>query len=179
MRLSNSGQLREKLRQVLNDELPSASGPFGSAIKKGALKVLNFGIGQSVPFASRNGFRVVDMNKGYIKALIPFKGNKNHFGGMYAGAIFTVAEIPGGVIAMLNFDRKFFPILKSLKVDFRKVAKSDVTVTFEMSESRMRTIENEAEAKGKSEFTLEGSVQNLEGEEVARTYGVYQLRLKS
>ena len=178
MSISKSPVVREKLQNILSGEGTSGSPKLASVLRRGALKVLNVGIGQAVPFVARNKFEVLELNKGYIKAKIPLKGNKNHFGGMYAGAIFTVAEVPGGVIAILNFDPKFFPILKDLKVDFIKVAKSDITVTFNIEDEELARIQEDAEKEGKCDFILEGEVVDSEGELVAKTYGTYQLRLK-
>ena len=36
--------------------------------------------------------------------LMPFKPNRNHLGTMYAGALFTLAEIPGGAVLISAFD---------------------------------------------------------------------------
>ncbi|MCE2680107.1 MAG: hypothetical protein LW629_06575 [Burkholderiales bacterium] len=53
-----------------------------------AFKVFNQFIGLSIPFVSRNGFKVVDVAPGYVKALVPLQGNQNHMKTMYAGAMF-------------------------------------------------------------------------------------------
>ncbi|SMF27485.1 PaaI family thioesterase [Pseudobacteriovorax antillogorgiicola] len=179
MWLAQSAEIRKKLHQVFADDWPWASSSIGQVVKKGALRVLNVGIGQAVPFASRNGFEVLEFRSGFIKAKIPLKGNKNHFGAMYAGAIFTVAEIPGGVVAMLNFDDDFYPVLKDQKVEFVKKAKSDVTVSFEMTEAEIARIQSEADECGKSEFVLLGEIKDCDEQIVARSYGTYQLHSKS
>lgn len=142
------------------------------------LTLLTKFIGQSIPFATRNGFKVIDFKPGYVKALIPLKGNKNHFNAMYAGALFTVAELPGGIISILSFDDRFFPILKDLKMDFLKVAKSDVTVAFSLSQSELKRIEAEATKHGKCDFVLEGEIKDKDGEIVAKSFANYQVRAK-
>ena len=118
----------------------------------GALKLVTQFVGQAIPFATRNGFKVIDFRPGYVKAFIPLKMNSNHFNAMYAGALFTVAELPGGIISVFSFDERFFPILKDLKMDFIKMAKTDVTVEFEISESELKHLENEASVHGKCDF---------------------------
>ena len=87
------------------------------------LKVITKFVGQSIPFSTRNGFKLIDFKPGYIKAFIPLNPNKNHFNAMYAGALFTVSELPGGIISIFSFDDRFFPILKDFKIEFLKVAK--------------------------------------------------------
>ena len=177
MGLSDSGNLRLKLREVFANEASWVPSSLNGVAKKSALKLLNIGIGQAIPFLSRNKFKVVDMKHGYLKAKIPLKGNKNHFGGMYAGALFTVAEAPGGVIAILNFDSGFYPILKELQIKFKKVAKSDVTVEYEMSEKEMAAVGKETEKKGKCDFILNGIVKDKDDNVVAEAKATYQLRV--
>ena len=171
-----SDRLSVVLRKVLHEEAPR-SWPKRK-VKEGALQLLNRGIGFGIPFAPRNGFKVVEIREGYLKSFIPIKGNRNHFGGMYAGALFTVGEIPGGVLAILNFDTKYFPLLKDMKVTFDRVAKSDVTVEFQISQEERMRIEKEADREGKCDFVLKGEIKDTKGETVAYTEGLYQLRCK-
>lgn len=179
MNISQSTNLKTKLREVFGDQADWLPKPMSGVAKVGAMKVLNIGIGKAIPFLSRNGFKVLEMKDGYLKAKMPIKGNKNHFGGMYAGALFTVAEVPGGVISTLNFSSDYFPILKNMNMDFKKVARSDVTVVFDMPAKEMKRVETEAAKKGKSDFILKGIVRDKEGDVVAEAVATYQLRAAS
>ena len=69
--------------------------------KTGSYAAVNRIIGMAIPFAPRNHFSVEELRPGYVKARVRLKGNKNHFGSLYAGAYFLVAEIPGGVLSAL------------------------------------------------------------------------------
>ena len=53
-------------------------------------------IEQGIPFAGRTEVEVMVMEPGYVKLKMPLKPNLNHVGTMYAGALFTLAEL--GVI---------------------------------------------------------------------------------
>ncbi len=44
-------------------------------------------------FVERSGIEAVELEPRHIKLKMPLKGNENHFGSMYAGALFTLAEI--------------------------------------------------------------------------------------
>ena len=78
-----------------------------------------------ITFVRNAGLRVVELRQGYVKCLMPFRNNGNHIGSMYAGALFTVAEIPGGALFLSSFETsKYFPIVKSMNIDFLKPAKS-------------------------------------------------------
>ncbi len=140
--------------------------------------VLTKFVGQAIPFSTRNGFKVIDVRRGYVKAFMPFKPNKNHFNAMYAGALFTVAELPGGIITLLSFDERFFPILVDLKMEFVKMAKTDVTVEFYLSDEELKRIESDTLSEGKGEFVLEGEIKDSSGELVAKSFANYQVRLK-
>ncbi|MFD2228975.1 PaaI family thioesterase [Alkalimarinus sediminis] len=151
-------------------------GLFSKVIRKGALATVNRLVGAAIPFAARNQFEVVELKRGYLKAKIPLKGNQNHIGTMYAGALFTLAELPGGIISIFHFDPTYYPILKELKMTYQKVAKSDVTVEFSLSEHEVSRIEKEASEHGKSPFTLHGKLIDNQGNIVAESEAHYQVR---
>jgi len=175
-----NNQLQKKVKNWVNQV--SIVQETGSTVDKlkmsAALKLLTQFVGKSIPFASRNGFKVIDYKPGYVKAFIPLKPNKNHFNAMYAGALFTVAELPGGIISILSFDDRFFPLLKDLKIEFLKVAKTDVTVEFEISEKQLKQLETDTISDGRCAFVLEGEIKDMAGEVVAKSYANYQVRLR-
>ncbi len=131
----------------------------------------------SVPFVYNTGLKAVSMERCRVKLLMPFKGNGNHVGYMYAGALFTLAEVPGGALFFTTFDpEKFYPIVKSLKIDFLRPAKGDTTIDISITEDEARRIAEEAEATGKSEFVLKGEIIDSEGRVAATSEGIYQIR---
>ena len=68
------------------------------------IELMNGALGSTIPTAQQMGVRVVDARRGYAAATVPLEGNGNHFGVIYAGVQFTVAEILGGIIALSTFD---------------------------------------------------------------------------
>jgi acyl-coenzyme A thioesterase PaaI-like protein len=138
-----------------------------------AKKMLEGGI----KFVANSGLRVVELRRGYVKCLMPFAGNGNHIGTMYAGALFTLAEIPGGALFLSSFDAtKFYPIVKELDLRFLKPAKGDVTVEIALDEIHIASLSAQAAEKGKAEFILEGQLKTADGTIVAESRGVYQVR---
>ena len=131
----------------------------------------------SIRFVANTGLKVVELRRGYVKCRMPFAGNENHIGTMYAGALFTLAELPGGALFLSSFDvGRYFPIVKSLDLQFLKPASSDVTVEITLDEARIVALAAEAEVRGKVEFILEAELKSSDGDVVARSRGVYQLR---
>jgi len=125
---------------------------------------------QGITFVRNAGLQVVELRPGYVKCVMPFRNNGNHIGSMYAGALFTVAEIPGGALFLSSFDTsKYFPIVKALNIDFQKPAKSDVTVEISMTTEQIAGIQAEADSNGKAEFVLKGKLKDSAGVPALRT----------
>jgi hypothetical protein len=117
------------------------------------------------------------MDPRHIKLRLPMEGNINHIGSLYAGALFTVAELPGGALFLTTFDvARFYPVLKAMQIRFRRPAFTDVTVDVSLSEEEAQRIAEEAERLGKSEFILNVEVRDANDCVVAETEGIYQLR---
>jgi acyl-coenzyme A thioesterase PaaI-like protein len=112
-----------------------------------------------------------------IKLRLPLAGNANHIGSLYAGALFTVAELPGGALFLTTFDvERFYPVLKAMQIRFRRPAFTDVTVEVALSAAAVERITTEAEQSGKAEFTLSVEVKDTDERVVAVSEGTYQLR---
>jgi acyl-coenzyme A thioesterase PaaI-like protein len=142
-----------------------------------ALEVAKRALETGITFVANCGLKVLELRRGYVKCLVPFARNGNHVGTMYAGALFTVAEIPGGALFLSSFDtRRYFPIVAALDMKFLKPAKTDVTIEIELSDERIAAISAEADANGKATFTLDGEIKDAAGVVVATSHGVYQLR---
>lgn len=158
---------------------PQPAFPIGQLKRTGAYWMLNRLIGAAVPFAVRNGFRVEVMERGYVRAGIPLKGNRNHVGSLYAGAMFVLAEIPGGVLALFDLGSDYVPILTELTMRYEKLARSDLSVEFRLTEEERRRITSTADREGKALFTLKGELKDREGEVVAHSIAHYQIRRKA
>lgn len=152
--------------------------PLAWARKTSGYLAVNRLIGIAIPFATRNGFRVEEVRPGYVRARIRLKGNKNHFGSLYAGAYFLVAEIPGGVLSLFDLGPAYTPILKEMTLRFLKPADSDVTVGFHMDSKTIDAIRTEADHTGRAAFSLEGQLYDDTGELVAISTAHYRVRRK-
>ncbi|RDI61285.1 YiiD C-terminal domain-containing protein [Nocardia pseudobrasiliensis] len=139
--------------------------------------MVNSGLELTIPVAYRMGVRAVEVRPGYASSTVPIEGNGNHFGAMYAGVLFTVAEVLGGAIQLASFDMsKYYPLVKDLQIFFRRPAKSDVRAEAHLSQEEIDRIIADADANGKGEFTLHAKVIDADGTVVAETTGLYQLR---
>lgn len=129
------------------------------------------------PFVERMGMTAQVLERGRVRLRAPLAGNGNHIGSMYAGALFTLAEIPGGALYLTSFDTtRFYPVVKEMNLRFLKPVTTDATVEITLDEAAIARIQAEAADLGKAEFVLEGEIRDTAGQVVALSRGVYQLR---
>ena len=135
------------------------------------------GIVETIPFVHRSQMEVDELDVGYVKMRMPFEPNVNHVGMMYAGALFTLAEVPGGAIFMSTFDaKKYFPLVKSLDIKFIKPAMSDITVEVRLSPEEAAEIAARADENGKADYEWSCELKDASGQVVAITQNRYQMR---
>jgi len=130
-----------------------------------------------IEFIRRMGLKVVEMKRGYVELKAPLTGNLSHVGTMYAGALFSLAEVPGGAMFLSTFDvSRYYPIVKEMTIRYRKPVLTDATVKVSMSEAEIARVTREADEKGKSQFVLNAEVFDEAGQLVCQSEATYQLR---
>ncbi len=130
-----------------------------------------------IAFVKRMNLKAEVLEPGFVRLRVPLAGNENHIGSMYAGALFTLAEIPGGALFLTSFDAsQFYPIVKEMNLRFRRPATGDIVVEARLSAEEIERLQTEAQANGKAEYVLELQLTDGSGEVVALSRGIYQLR---
>ena len=125
----------------------------------------------------RTGIRAVALRDRYAKLLMPLEGNVNHVGMMYAGSLFTLGEIAGGVIHLVSFDvTRLVPVVKEVQIRFRRPAITDVTMEVELSAEEASRIQTEALERGKADYRLNLELEDASGEVVSIVSGTWQVR---
>lgn len=141
------------------------------------LEALRAGMSAPFPFVERTGFEVLEVRPGSCRARMPLAPNVNHVGTMYAGALYTLAELPGGVLALATFDpRRFYPIVREMHIDFRAPARTDAYVEVSLDEDEIARIRQQVEADGRASWSWTCEVTDAEGTVVAVTENHYQVR---
>ncbi|MTI14451.1 YiiD C-terminal domain-containing protein [Sansalvadorimonas verongulae] len=132
---------------------------------------------EKIEFVHRTGLQVLEAKPGYVKCLMPARGNENHMGTMYAGAMFTLAEIPGGVMSLACFELgTYVPILKNMSIRYLKPARGDITFETTLPDEEIARVASDAQENGKADFILTGELKDADGLVVAITEGLYQVR---
>ena len=130
-----------------------------------------------VPILGAMGLEVLEAAPGRASARIPTGPNVNHFGVTYAGSLFSVAEMLGGIIGGFFQVPGAVPIVKRLEIDFTRPSMSAATASTTLSEEEQARVQAEAAENGKANFELLTEVVAEDGTVVARTHGFYQLRV--
>lgn len=139
--------------------------------------MMNAALEALIPRAHQMGVDFVEMRPGFVRAEVPFEGNGNHFGVVYAGVIFTVAEVLGGAIHFATFDvSTHYPLVKRLEIDFIAPGRNRLSASASLSDHEVARIKAAAAPDVKVPFVLEAEVVGEDGVVVARTRGDYQLR---
>lgn len=134
---------------------------------------------EQIAFVHRSGLKAEVLEPGFVRLRMPLQGNQNHIGSMYAGALFTLAEIPGGALFLTSFDtQRFYPIVTEMNLRFRRPASGDIQVEARLSSEEIQDLEEQARQQGKASYLLELQLTDGNGEVVAESRGHYQLRLR-
>lgn len=132
---------------------------------------------ETVPILAAMGIEVLESETGRAVAVLPFEPNRNHVGTAYAGSLFSVAEVLGGVLALSSFTLEgYAPVVKSMSITYLKPALGDVTASAQLPAEEIERILREATEAGKSDYELIVNVTDANGVTVATTVGQYQLR---
>lgn len=130
-----------------------------------------------IPIFRAMELEIVEAGRTTVAARLPAGPNSNHFGTTYAGCLFSVAEVLGGVYASTSLALEgAVPLVKQVTIDFLRPATTAVTARSTLSEETIARVLAETEERGKSDFLLETEVTDEQGTVVARTTGTYQLR---
>lgn len=132
---------------------------------------------QTVPRAHQMGVRFDELRPGYVRACVPFEGNGNHFGTIYAGVIFTLAEVLGGAMHLASFDpTTHYPLVRAMSIDFVAPGRGPLTAEAVLDEQTVDLVRAAAADGGKAPFELCATVTADDGSVVATTVGDYQIR---
>lgn len=132
---------------------------------------------RSIPFVERAGLEVLEVAPGRCVLRAPAEPNVNHFGTMYAGALYTLGEVPGGVLFFATFDgERYFPLVTGSAIRYLKPARGDITVEATIAPDEVTRLTAEVEERGKASWDLDLELRDDEGDVVATVSSHYQMR---
>lgn len=129
---------------------------------------------RDIPIVHAMGVEVLHHERARTVLRLPFEPNVNHVGMVYAGSIFTLAEVPGGVLFASIFDiSRFFPIVGDMRVRFVKPAVTALLVDARMDESEIERITAELDEHGKAKWVLDQEIVDYGGDVVSTSRATY------
>lgn len=132
---------------------------------------------KSFAASARTGVDLLEIERGYVKMMMPLKGNENHVNIMYAGSLFTLGELPGGAVLASAFNlEECYPIVLEMNIQFKNPATTDITVEARLSDEDLERIARELKERGKSIYKLEQALRDTNDVVVAVTTGTYMAR---
>lgn len=137
------------------------------------------GAKKNCPIYEFLGLTVLEAENGVFKASIPnSKDSGNHIGIMHAGVLFSLGEFLGGLITARYLDnpRKFQPVVRDLKIDFKAPAMTDITATAYFNAEQGLEMNAKLEETGRYDFQQKAVLTDANGTVVAETLGSYALR---
>jgi uncharacterized protein (TIGR00369 family) len=130
------------------------------------------------PFTRFIGLQVKEIEPGKMQLRLPFAPDvQNHIGTVYAGAIFSLAEIAGGVALLLAFDpAKYLMVARRLEIDYLRPARTDLFCTPHLSGDLAAETHAVVAELGKADLPLTIEVVDTEGEIVSQVAAIYHVR---
>ncbi|MDH4008162.1 MAG: DUF4442 domain-containing protein [Desulfuromonadales bacterium] len=110
------------------------------------------------------GLEVLEESSNRIRIKLPKEGNRNHVGGIYAGTVFTLAEIPFGLLFVKRFSLSdMYPVVGEVTIRFQALATSPLFVELCVSDEEWDEIERATRAEGKVKIVRNVEVKDEEG----------------
>ena len=133
-------------------------------------EAIRAGLSQAIPFNGHVGLELVEVGDGRGVVKLPdAKELQNHVGSQHAGALFSAGEFASGgafVGAFVEHMGSITPLARSAEIDYRKLARGEITATGTLSESKEALL-GRLEADGRVEFPIEVEMSDADGQVVA------------
>src|SRR3990170_4898431 len=103
-------------------------------------EAIKAGLSQAIPFNGHVGLELVEVGDGRGVVKLPDSPQlHNHVGSQHAGALFSAGEFASGgafVGAFVEHMGSITPLARSAQIDYRKIAKGEITATGTLTESK-------------------------------------------
>jgi thioesterase domain-containing protein len=135
-------------------------------------------ISQKIPLAEFLGIQIEAVEPGHARLRLPFSlRSQNHLEIVYAGAIFSLAEIAGGIAMISVFDTSKYTILiERLSIEFVRPSRRDLWCDLTLPQDLVAQVKAQVAEEGKAKITLPVKVVDERQRVIARVEGAYYLR---
>ena len=134
----------------------------------------------SVPLFDFLDIKFEFLDDGVICCHLPYDRKvSNHLNSVYAGVQWSIAEVLGGIAFAANSVPGYVPLLKSMNIEFKNPAMSDLVAIIQFTEQDAFSMKQALESQGRYNFDLKSSVQDTQGNVVAEGLAEYAIRKMS
>lgn len=122
--------------------------------------------------------KIDQMSDGVFRARVPFiDNNKNHVQTMAAPIQWAIAESLGGLVWFVSqVSDKHAPLMRSMNIDFKKPATSDVTAEVSFTSEDIEKMKVALKDTNKYDFELKAVLKDADGVIVSETVAQYAIR---
>lgn len=126
-------------------------------------------IGWMAPYTATISARVLTLSEGHAEVLLrDRRAVRNHLDCVHAIALLNLGEVATGLAVLYSVDGRGRGIIRSLKMDYLKKARGDITATCDV---------NVPVRKGSYDAEIVGDLRNTDGEVVARAYATWKITI--
>jgi acyl-coenzyme A thioesterase PaaI-like protein len=145
-------------------------------------EALRAGLAGAIPFNTHLGLELVEVGPGRGVVKLPDRAElHNHVGTQHAGGLFAAGEFASGAAFLGAFAEQLArvtPLARSAEIDYRKLARGEITATGRLDEPVTGLIEK-LEKDRKVEFSIEVELADAGGQVVAAMTIDWHVRLNA
>lgn len=128
----------------------------------------------SIPGLGKFNMKVLEITANRVQLQLPLEGNTNHLGTMYAGALYSAAEFPFGLLYLHHFQgQPMVPVIGEMSIRYLAPVTGDATVVLEVSDDEWADMAEGTKTTGKFKFKRDLEVHDENGTVVCRTSATY------
>ena len=133
---------------------------------------------KNLPIYEFMGLKIDSVSNGIYRCSVPLTRNTgNHINTVHAAFQWASAEILGGLVVLSKQpDEKYVPVVKSLDIDFKRPALTDITSEAYFSDEEVEVMNTALASTGRYDFTLRSVIRDADDEVVAEATGCYAVR---
>lgn len=127
-------------------------------------------LGRLAPYTGTISARIIELEPGYSKVIMRDRSAvRNHLNSVHAIALMNLGEVATGIAVMVAIDGQGRGIITQLKMEYVKKARGTITAT---CHTTLPT------TPGKHDLTVEGTLRDEAGDEVARATATWRIDLR-
>ena len=122
--------------------------------------------------------KIDSVSNGIYRCSVPLTRNTgNHINTVHAAFQWASVEILGGLVVLSNRpDEKYVPVVRSLDIEFKRPALSDINSEAYFSDEEVEVMNTALASTGRYDFTLCSVIRDANDEVVAEATGCYAVR---